>query len=160
MHKHFLFISIFSVALLLGCNSSPQPISRTSGVGELDVEIWASQGCIKPGETIQVRATVTNRGDKTQVIDLKDKPVLDLTVYSLERTQRWSEGKALTAELTRLELAPGKSKTIEAEYTENSTKRGGQLVAEAKFFDVANPSGGPLTSSVTIYVGSCPGLGP
>jgi len=50
------------------------------------------------------------------VIDSKDQPVLDI-VISLSNSQvRWSDGKPLTRELTRLQLNPGESKTIEMDW--------------------------------------------
>ncbi len=143
--------------LLLGCLS--KPVSSTSGVdigGTLLVEIWASSDCTRPGDKITIRATVTNKGSRTQVIELQDQPVLDIWVGSATSVlARWSDGKALTPELTRLELKPNESRMIEMDWVVAQPASGTVLSFQAPF--VYSPRFPPLRPSVLVSVSVCPG---
>lgn len=93
------------------------PTGTTAGGTPFTVELWASAKCVQPGDTLVARATVVNHGPTAQVIELTDRPVLDLSIgyRTLEGSTiiRWSDGKSLTQDLTRLALQPGESKRIE-----------------------------------------------
>lgn len=124
--------------------------------------MWASKNCVQPGETVSLRATATNRGNRTQVIEVKDKPVLDIIVDFTKSTAkgvtRWSDGKPLTPELTRLELKPGESKSIEMGWNPDQSAYG-PVGVNALFVDSEKPGG--AAPSVLINVRTCPGpLGP
>jgi hypothetical protein len=105
---------------LLGCQHVPKPVTRSGGLvigtGAVRVDVWVSDACPQDGETVTARATVTNGTIEPHVYDSKDQSVLDLIVTTGGTggvTTRWSDGKALTPDLTHLELQPGQSKTIE-----------------------------------------------
>ncbi len=72
---------------------------------------------------------------------------------------RWSDGKLLTPDLTRLELKPGESKAIEMDWVVKQPSSGYVFYADANFvYSTRVPA---LAPSVTISVGICPGpLGP
>ncbi len=143
--RNYVILVWFALAIsLLGCQHVPKPASD-SGVVSIDsivvVEVWVSDKCPENGEIITARATVINKGTKTQVIDLKDRPVLDLAVGKVGEGAfpRWSDGKALTSDLTHLELQPGQSKTIQMTVTisDNTAlyRAGATLYYSAKFPD-------------------------
>jgi Intracellular proteinase inhibitor len=121
----------------------------------LDVEMWASSGCMHVGDKVHLRATVSNRGPKPQTIDLKDTPVLDIVFGNPDAGPRWSDGRPLTPDLTRLELKPGESKSIEMDWVaEYGTKNITAVFRTDRRFP-------PLEPGVTINVGTCAGfLGP
>jgi len=115
----FLFI-----VLLLGC--SPGAKSVTAGYSQfIYVELWTNNGCPRVGETVTLRATVTNQSSEPFHAELVDQPVLDLFVGGT----RWSERKPLSPDLTQLDLKPGESKSIEMQYV---VKAGG-TAAYAQF---------------------------
>lgn len=150
---------ILLTALLVGCQT-PTPVSSSSTMSLdtiLDVEIWASRGCVQPGDTVHLRATVRNRGAKKQVIDLKDKPVLDMVFGNPDTGRRWSEDRPLTPDLTRLELQPGESKSIAMDWVTSQRTYGPNHVT-ALF--VWNAKLSRLTPGVTVHVGTCPGVLP
>ena len=155
--SRFLFVLALG---LVGCGGHvPNPVTSSSGVNlggqAVTVDMWASDNCVQPGNVVTLRATVTNKTSKTQVFELKDRPVFDLVVETGGRTTRWSDGKALTSDLTRLELQPGQSKTIEMDWKALCCDN---LVAGADFFYDARF---PLSPSVLVNVRNCPsGLGP
>lgn len=107
-----------TIALLMtGCLYRQQPpISNNSFVNDLVVTMWINNPCVQPGDTVHLRATVANEGSQTEVVDLKDKPVLDIEIFLDKETVRWSNGKPLSPELTHLELKSGESKTIEMDW--------------------------------------------
>jgi hypothetical protein len=87
------------------------------GNGLVAIDVWVSDRCPENGEIVTVRATATNKTIQPQVLELKDQPVFDLGVgiWGTSPT-RWSDGKALTPDLTRLELQPGQGKTIQMDW--------------------------------------------
>lgn len=123
MRKDVILLLLVLAISLLGCQHVPKPAISTSTLnlgGEgVVTEIWVSDACPQTGEIITARATVTNETSKTQVFDSKDHPVLDLAVGRVGEGAfpRWSDGKALTPDLTHLELQPGQSKTIQMDLT-------------------------------------------
>lgn len=157
MRRYLIFELLILAIILPGC--APKPVSMTSGVdigGTMMVEVWASSDCTKQGDTVKLRGTVTNKGLRTQIIELADQPVLDLWVGSaVTPLARWSDGKQLTSDLTRLELKPAESKTIEMDWVVNQPRSGNVLPVSTRFtFDKRFP---PLTPSVLVNVGVCPG---
>lgn len=129
-------------------------------MGSLDqplfVEMWASSNCTQPGDKITMRATVTNKGTGTQIIELGDQPALDIWLSSgTILLARWSDGKPLTSDLTRLELKPGEPKTIEMDWSVGQPTSETVLSAQARFiYSTRVP---PLRPTVQINVGNCPG---
>ncbi len=81
------------------------------------VDLWANSSCPKAGTTLVARAIVRNTGKSTWIVEMKDRPVFDVFIdFSVQGggiRKRWSDGKPLTSDLTRIELGPGESKTIE-----------------------------------------------
>ncbi len=121
------------------------------------VEVWASSDCTKPGDNIKIRATVTNKGTRTQVIDLGDRPVLDIVIDHQGQTVRWSDGKPLTTDLTRLELKPGESKTIKMDWVVRQPASGWVFGVSAPFIYSTKFADYPLQPGVLISVSICPG---
>lgn len=155
--RWYVVLFFFVLALLLSSCSRAEPVSMTSGVdigGTLVDEIWAGSDCVQPGDNVQFRATVTNKSATTQVIESKDKPVLDIWIGSdVAVIAHWSDGKPLTPDLTRLELKPGESKTIEMNWLVQKSPVGFSVSARFNYSDRFPP----LTPSVLINVGICPG---
>jgi Intracellular proteinase inhibitor len=113
MRYTFLFLVV--AVLLVGCRA-PRPTSSSSVIEGIVVDVWASSDCVQAGETVKLRATATNRGVRAFSVELTNRPVFDLVVKTAGKTVRWSDGKPLTPELTRLELKPGASKTIQMDW--------------------------------------------
>lgn len=143
-------LALLLVLLLLGCRGGP--ISAEDRRGNVFVELWASRSCADYGETVTLRATATNRDSRPLVVELKDQPVLDIIVGYPDQV-RWSTGKPLTSDQTRLELKPGESKTIELQWVAT-----GPSGATAHFIDNARYPENPVDPNFFIYVGNCPGL--
>ncbi len=147
-----IIAALVFTTMLTGCYG---PVSGSMVGGDIAVEMWASTSCAQPGDTIHLRATATNRGNRVWIVDTKDEPVFDI-LFPI----RWSAGKPLTADLTHLELQPGQSKSIEMDYV---LPKGisGVVGAQAQFIYSPTAPGGTARPGVTINVGSCPGpLGP
>lgn len=141
-------------SLLAGCRI-PQPVSNSSAVSieqPLVVEIWADKDLAQVGQTIRFRATLTNKGTGKQVVELRDRPVFDLVVSDGTVTSRWSDGKPLTPELTRLELKPGESKFIELDYVVHDCCN--SIGAMANFIDSDKFADFPTRPSIIVSVGS------
>lgn len=153
----YAFLFLLMATLLIGCRA-PKPISATRPAGEIGVELWASSDCVQPGETVKLRATATNRGAQTFSVELANSPVFDLVVKTAGKTVRWSDGKPLTPELTRLELKPGASKTIQMDWKVQCCD---SLDITAPFIDSPKFADYPITPSVLVQVKYCTGpLGP
>ncbi len=151
---HIKLILLLLVCALSSCVAPPEPVSRNSVVDDLNVEIWASSRCVKPGETVSLRASVMNFGNRVQAIELKDKPILDIVFGNPDNGRRWSDGKPLIPDLTRLKLKPGESKTIEMNWI---------VPAETSFGPVQisailnyNNKGDRVVPGVNVDVGICP----
>ncbi len=141
--------------LLMGCLQGPRPpMSNSSVMSNLAVTVWISNPCVQPGDKVHLRATVSNHGLQTEVMDLKDKPVLDIVISLDNGEVRWSDGKPLTPELTQLELKPGETKTIEMDWVANSDI--GLHGAAAVFH---NPAlrGYEISPNVPLNIGYCTG---
>ncbi len=141
--------------LLTGCRI-PQPVSASSFVDNLVIQISANADLVQAGQTIKFRATVTNNGPRSEVIDLKDQPVFDLSVEvgppENRIKTRWSDGKPISADLTRLELKPSESKSIEMDYI--APQCCDHVSASAYFiYDTRFPA---IRPSVGVWVGSYP----
>lgn len=145
----------FSFALLLaGCLQRPQPpMSNTGVVANLAVTTWISNPCVQPNDIVHLRATVANHGSQTEVVDLKDKPVLDIEIGLTDRQLRWSDGKELTPELTHFELKPGDSKTIEMDWVVSNDY--GFHNASAVFIYSDKPPVVISRPGVPLNIGSC-----
>jgi hypothetical protein len=144
--------------LLVGCLNSP--VSTTAGGTPFTVELWASAKCVRPGDTLIVRATVTNRSAQTRSVEVEDQPVFDLVIGYRTLTGstsiRWSENKTLD-DLTRLELKPGESKSIEVRWRVVDPAPS-TVGVSARFIDDARLAKHPLAPYMVIYGPStCPG---
>jgi hypothetical protein len=112
-------IVLFSVLLvsLTTCTLPPlgwyAPQSGATTLDNLILVLWASHKSLNVNQPIMIRFTVTNEGRETVIYDRRDKPVIDIYIPGGIPKVKWSDGKSLTPELTRLELKPGESKTIE-----------------------------------------------
>ncbi len=155
--KWYLILGYLCFAFaLLGCLRQPKPATHTGSYGDFGIKIWVSDTCVRVGETVKVKATVTNNGSRTRVVELTDRPVFDIVIPALKPPVRWSEGKAMTPDLTRLELKPYQSKTIEMDWVAEQRAYGGVGIL-AQFVDEPNSPFGPRTVGGTVGVGTCPG---
>ena len=150
-----LLLAICLGFLLIGCMH--RSISQKAGGTPYVVEIWASDACPKQGDTVTLRATATNVDPETQVVELKDQPVLDIVVGNLTDGQRWSAGKPLTPDLTRLELKPGESKSIEMSWIDQPISN--IPVISARFIDDPRSINNPLMPTIVLGT-SCYLIGP
>lgn len=93
------------------------PVSEIRGSGNLDLILWVSRSLPSIGQPVKVRFTVENTGNQIEVIQLEEKPVMDIQIHIAAGGDitklYWSDGREITPERRRLELAPGESKTIE-----------------------------------------------
>ncbi len=76
------------------------------------------------GQPVTIRFTVHNSGkERTTIYERTGKPVMDIIAGTSPVREgdpprpRWSDGKPMTTELTRLELKPGESRVIEMIWT-------------------------------------------
>lgn len=77
------------------------------------------------------------------MIELKDRPVFDVRIgFTWPKQQsiskQWSDNKPLTSEITKIELKPGESKTIEVQAIVPSGRP--NIGVSATFYDTADPS--------------------
>ncbi len=146
------------VFILAGCNTS-QPVRGTGIIsidGPQNLEMWASSGCVAAGDTVKLRATLTNNSPKAQVFDVPDQPVLDIWILIPIGTVRWSDGQPLTPALTHLELQPGQSKSIEMDWSTKGLRYGGPIGVEVRFIDSPRAPK-PTMAGVTVQVAGCVG---
>ncbi len=113
-------VLLMIAALLTSCGLLwGRPKSNTTSDGYLGLTLWVSRSLPKVGQPVQIRHTVKNPTDHTEVIQLEEKqePVMDIRIHfgplGGTTTLYWSDGREITPEMRRLELAPGQSKTIE-----------------------------------------------
>ena len=112
-----LLILLVAAASLVSCDLlSSRPKREVKRYGDWRLELWVSQERASVGESIDLVFTVKNVGDETEVIEIDDGPVMDIVVgqgFHYEREVSWSDGREITPEMRRLELAPGESKSVE-----------------------------------------------
>lgn len=132
----------------------PRPVEDTRGLSygmdHMSVRLWASANRADKGDRIHLRATLTNESKQSQVFDLGSRPVFDLVVQQGNRVARWTDGKPMTPERTRLELGPGESRVIEMDWLAGEYD---MIRASADF--VWKSSWDPVRSSVSICVYNC-----
>ncbi|MBI4675495.1 MAG: hypothetical protein HY741_27950 [Chloroflexi bacterium] len=138
----------------MGC--ATKEISNRS-TGDYEVVIWASKQCVSRGETVHLRATVTNMRSSSQVIQLDGLPVFDIRIVNGNQITRWSDGKPLTDELTDLVLEPGASKVIEMDWIANSETTRGAIAAAVLTYDPR--PGHQVAPGIPITLDSCGILG-
>jgi len=152
--------------LLVGCIRSVRDTSVVSvESGPVVVEIWASTNCAEWGKPVSLRASVRNDGAHTLVVELKDRPVFDLNLNILPTRadkpiimRHWSDGKALTPDLTRLELKAGQVRTLEMEWVVDAPSGYYAASAKARFIYSPERVALPINPSVMIYIApNCPG---
>lgn len=126
-------ISVLILPLaLFGCIDFGQTAQRGSNL--FSVTLYSSKRCAAPNEVLTLRATVTNKTNETRVIELPDRPVFDIVIGNADAADaiRWSDGKPL-AEVNRLELGPGESKSIEINWVSDGiTHVGAVFISDAR----------------------------
>jgi len=160
LQRRFYQVALLIVVAGLVTNCSllwGEAVSNTATDGIFGLTLWVSQKQVSVGQPVAIRYTVDNFGDRTEVIQLEEKqePVMDILVFfgplGSTTTIYWSDGREITPEMRRLELAPGESKTIEMTWipdkwaTNESVRISGILNRERMHQDV----------SVDVCVGSC-----
>jgi len=114
--RNALFLTLLLSLLAVGCGL-PHPESHQSQRGDLVLEVWVDRHWVNVGGTVNIRFTLENFGEETQVFELKDQSVMDVWVHfqrldGIRVYAYWSENQLLTSEMRRLELRPGESKSI------------------------------------------------
>jgi len=140
---------LFLLALLLGGCLPSGPQIQTNGVHgafNYTVQLWSNTACPQINQTITLRAKVTNDGAQPEIADAKGQPVFDIVVQGQSETVRWSDGKPLTLELTRLELKPGEFKSIQMQFP----YKGGDYAVTARFIYDTEHANGSVTSSLML----------
>ncbi len=119
-----LILCVLTILLLPGCVGWPSPQSGATVLGDLTLILWVSHQSVNVGQPVTIRFTVRNDGkERTTVYERNGKPVMDIIAGTSPVREgdpprpRWSDGKALTPELTRLELKPGEARVIEMIWT-------------------------------------------
>ena len=154
--KKLILVLLVLVVGLEGCAWPPlgmyAPQTNATVLDTLILELWSSHRSLNVNQSITMRLTVKNAGKETVVYDRKAKPVMDISVGNVDNpAMRWSDGKPLTPEITRLELKPGESKVIEmawkpgAEYDQKGARISGQVWWCAEDRPCYNEVGLPLT---------------
>ncbi len=158
--QHLLILGILTLALF-ACASPGQPVESTGAREGIAIKLWASTFFVKQGQPIKFRATVTNNTDRnsiarTHIVELKDRPVFDIFVtHEGQVIARWSDQQPLTSDLTRVELRPGESKTIEWDYVVNVECC--SIGVSAVFIDLQGFPDDPVRTGVTVSVKYLPG---
>jgi hypothetical protein len=156
----WLWLLLFSILISLSAcvahrTSTPSPAGGREARGDLVVVVWASQVCASYGDTVTVRGTVTNVGSQEHTIELKGQVVFDLRITDESGEHRWSEGKPLTSDLTRLELKPQESKILEMQW--KVPYGGSGIIVTAQLIDDPNDLRGPVRATTRVYAPYCPG---
>jgi len=120
--RNTLFLALLLSSLAVGCGR-PHPESHRAQRGDLVLEVWVDRHWVNVGGTVNIRFTVENHGEETQVFELKDQSVMDISVRIPARVQGendivtyWSDTGSITPEQKHLELGPGESKSITMEW--------------------------------------------
>ena len=141
--------------LLTGCFlfDGGEPKTATNRYGNLGLRLWISRDRPRVGQSVDIRFAVINRGPGDLVIELPEASVMDIEIGTgagVPTWIYWSDGREITPEMRRLELAPGESKTIEMTWVPStdelytSTPIGGILRLQ---------EGGTAEAGTTINVG-------
>ncbi|MGB8648313.1 MAG: hypothetical protein WCF84_23965 [Anaerolineae bacterium] len=157
--KTLLILGILMLALI-GCFYGPRSESGGMGINDTSygVEIYENTSCINRGDILHLHARLTNYGPGTYVFESKNKPVFDMGVILDDVRVNWSDGKALTPDLTQLELKPDESRTIEMDWVVTGTARSGSAWVNVIYDDLLDFHQG---ASVPFFVAPCPGpIGP
>ncbi len=159
--RNGLFVLSLVAVLLSACLASREPVSQSDGSRELYVTVWANTKCVNAGDTLIARATVVNNHSQPKVIELADRPVFDLYLgYRGDSGSvliRWSDGKPLNLDLTRIELKPGGSKNLEINWIVPNPAPS-TVGVSARFIEDARDVDHPLSPYITVYGPlACPG---
>jgi len=152
-------VLVIIAALVTNCGTlGGGPKTEVWGSGNLGLTLWVSRSLPSVGQPVKIRYTVDNPTDRTEVIQLEEKqePVMDIEIHfgagSDWTTLYWSDGREITPEMRRLELAPGESKTIEMTWVPDE-KAGGYPVS---IRGIINREQMRQYVPVHICVGRCP----
>jgi hypothetical protein len=154
-----LAVLLVASVFFVSCEQQPSPTferkSNSRRVGDLGIIVSANRGPVDKGEPVELRFTVVNDGDEKQVIELVDEPVMDIMVcYRLSDDIRvyWSDGREVTAEMRRLELDPGESKTIDMIWIAE-----GSSFTDAQIYGILNDEYREYRVSIWVCIDSCGG---
>ena len=154
----FWILAAVSLLGFLSAGCVQRERSITIGERPFEVKLWVSDRCPSYGETITIRATVTNRDSTAHVIELTDRSVIDISAgyrTTEDSLFRWSDGKPLTPELTRLELKPGEAKSIEMPLTTPFGACCGGV--SVRFYSDERSLNNPMGTSLSIDPNECVG---
>lgn len=160
-------LSVIAFLMLNGCS---KPVSGSTGADIkgtfIQLDIRASSSCLGPGETVKLDATAENRGKKPLTLRLENHSVLDISVdYEIEADEnrvkveeRWSKDKALTEDLTQLDLKPGESKRIQMDWIAQRTAGMHGTVSIEGVLRYGEDDSQQMTAHTSIFVERCPTL--
>lgn len=154
--SHRVAITVIMLGLVVGCIPSRAVATRTAyaRVGGLALNLWTSRYGLSVGESVDIRFTVENIREKTRVIELADRPVMDISISFDDVPIRWSDGREITPELTRLVLEPGESKTLEMTWVADERARN-VLVGVAGVLRYGEANHQVNSAAVLICIGAC-----
>ena len=147
-------------ALLLASCGPNFPNTDAWGVGNLRLDVWVNTTQAQVGTTIQIRYRVTNTGDEPEIIELADRPVMDISIrFESQVTHehiviRWSDGREVTDDLRRLVWEPGETKTLEMTWIVDEQARDG-IVHAGGLLRFGEREGEASGTSVAICVRMC-----
>ena len=110
--KRLIFLVIVPL-FLTACVGWPSPQSNATTLNTLVLILWTSHRNVNVNQPVTIRFTVKNEGKQMAVYDSGSRPVADILIPGGIPKIRWSDGKPLTPDLTRLELKPGESRILE-----------------------------------------------
>lgn len=159
-HKAWLALILLSITLLTSSCGTSFPNTDTWGFNDLGLQIWVDKTQVQVGMPIQIRFSVTNVGDEAEVIELADRPVMDIWI-SFESwavpgrtTIYWSDGREITGDMRRLVLQPGETRTLEMTWTIDPLARD-RTVNVAGILRFGEREAESTGARVTICVASC-----
>jgi len=134
--KALLWISL--LILVLGCVRADKDFPEGNAteakrvVNGLDVTLQTEKAVYKSGQTIVMRLTVTNKGDKPLELTFFSSQRYDFVVEKEEKEiWRWSKDKVFAMMLGELTLQPDQSLVYQESWTQEDNT--GRLVPPGKY---------------------------
>jgi hypothetical protein len=120
-HWRVFLLSICLLIVLIGCDQPKgDGLSYTAyhALDELTFKVESNHSQAQVGEPVLIRFTITNTGQKPDVVESADQPAMDIIVQVVggETLLRWSEQNSDKI-VHHLEWQPGESKVIELTWT-------------------------------------------
>jgi hypothetical protein len=111
---HITEVTLVLAILALLPTACEAGLRHTSGIDSLVMELYADRSRARVDEPIQIRFTITNRGQRHIVVESPTTPVMDIVILGVgdQVLASWSS-KNPEKISHRLEWKPGESKVLE-----------------------------------------------